>query len=295
MKNFEAYALLVITGILWGTITVSSQFLTNLGLSLYEISIYIVIFSTLMLAPVVLIRRKYLFKRKDMKFFLVYGLIQALLQIFQIGGVVLGSPVAIIAFLLYTQPVYTIIFGKFFLSEKISKRKLVAVIITLTGLLVLLKPWSVQNIGNIVSISFGILGGIFLSLWIVYGRMSGLNKKHPLMSNFGMTFFALIWLIVFIPFISLVNNPSVIKFVAYPTEYWVYLVIFSFISFVLPGSLFYRAAQKVPASTAGVIVLLEPVIATLLASFLFSQEITLNIVLGGFLILLSNYLVVSEK
>jgi drug/metabolite transporter (DMT)-like permease len=110
-----------------------------------------------------------------------------------------------------------------------------------------------------------------------------------------MLSFALIWLIVFAPFVSILNNPSVIKLVSYPTEYWLYLIIISIISFVLPANIFYKAVQKVPASIAGIIVLLEPVSASIMASFLFSQAITYNIILGGFLILLSNYLVVSER
>jgi len=40
MRSYKSYLLVAIAGILFGTITVSSQLLTNLGLSLYEISIY---------------------------------------------------------------------------------------------------------------------------------------------------------------------------------------------------------------------------------------------------------------
>jgi drug/metabolite transporter (DMT)-like permease len=40
--------------------------------------------------------------------------------------------------------------------------------------------------------------------------------------------------------------------------------------------------------------LLEPVSATLLAAILFSQPIGLNILSGGGLILLSNYLIISK-
>jgi drug/metabolite transporter (DMT)-like permease len=295
MRSYKNYLLIAIAGILFGTITVSSQLLTNLGLSLYEISIYTTIFAVLLLTPVVLIKREYLFKRKDIKFFVIYGLIQAFLQIFQMGGVALGAPVAIVAFLLYTQPVYTSIFGKFMLSEKISKRKLLAIIIAIVGLLVLLKPWDIGTVGSTLGIAFGLLGGIFLSLWVTYGRKSGLNKKHPITSSFGMFSFSLVWLLLFAPFLFLTNNIVIIKFAAYPLEYWIYFLIISFIMFVLPANIFYKGVQKVSASTAGVLLLLEPVSASILASFLFSQAITSNIIFGGFLILLSNYLVVSER
>jgi DME family drug/metabolite transporter len=295
MKIYINYLLIAIAGILFGTITLSAQLLKNFGLSLYEISIYTTIFAVFLLLPVVLIKRKYFFKVKDIKFFFVYGLIQALLQIFQMGGVVLGAPVAVVAFLLYTQPIYTGLFGKFMLSEKISKRKLLAIVIAIIGLFVLLKPWDIETVGSILGITFGLLGGIFLSLWVIYGRKSGLDKKHPITSTFGMFLFSLIWLLLFAPFLFLLNNVTIIKFVVYPLEYWIYFVIISFIIFVLPVNVFYKGVQKVPASTAGVILLLEPVSASMLAALFFGQTITLNIIFGGILILLSNYLIIPKR
>jgi drug/metabolite transporter (DMT)-like permease len=52
--------------------------------------------------------------------------------------------------------------------------------------------------------------------------------------------------------------------------------------------------KKVPSSEAGVILLLEPVSGALLAAFFLHQPLTLNILLGGGLILFSNYLVVYK-
>ena len=71
--------------------------------------------------------------------------------------------------------------------------------------------------------------------------------------------------------------------------------MYGLIAGVIPYSLFYKGVEKIEASVAGVILLLEPVSATILAAILFGQPITLNILLGGVLILLSNYLVVRKK
>jgi DME family drug/metabolite transporter len=71
-------------------------------------------------------------------------------------------------------------------------------------------------------------------------------------------------------------------------------LVFGFIAGVIPHLLFYRGMQKIHASTAGIMLLLEPVGATLLAAILFSQPIGLNILSGGGLILLSNYLIISK-
>ncbi|MBU4492316.1 MAG: hypothetical protein KKD69_07635 [Euryarchaeota archaeon] len=48
------------------------------------------------------------------------------------------------------------------------------------------------------------------------------------------------------------------------------------------------------ASIAGIVLLLEPVSAIILAAIFFTQPIGLNIISGGTLILFSNYLVIHK-
>jgi drug/metabolite transporter (DMT)-like permease len=295
MKNYINHIFLLFTGILWGTITVSAQILTNLGFSLYETSLYTMIFSVVILLPIMIVRRNYLFKKSEIKFFVSYGLIQALLQTFQMGGVLFGAPVAVVAFLINTQPIYTTIFGRFLFSEDISKKKILTILIAILGIFVLLKPWDIKNVGSTLGIIFGLMAGIFLSLWVVYGRISGLDKKNPIKSTFGMFLFSAFWLILFAPLFLITKNANVIKFISYPLNDWIYVIIISFIAFVLPAVIFYKGIEKVPASTAGVILLLEPISASILAAILFDQPITSNIIIGGILILLSNYLIIPKR
>jgi drug/metabolite transporter (DMT)-like permease len=53
--------------------------------------------------------------------------------------------------------------------------------------------------------------------------------------------------------------------------------------------------KKVPTIEAGIILLIEPISGALLATIFLGQQITLNIVIGGFLILLANYLVLTKS
>ncbi len=76
-------------------------------------------------------------------------------------------------------------------------------------------------------------------------------------------------------------------------EIWVYLLGFAFIVFI-PHIIYFYGAKKVPASVSGIILLLEPVVAALMASLFLQQALTLNILVGGALILISNYIVMRE-
>ena len=74
---------------------------------------------------------------------------------------------------------------------------------------------------------------------------------------------------------------------------WFYLILFTLCALILPHLLYFYGIKKVPASNAGIILLLEPLVGALLATFLLGQALTINIVIGGALILVSNYLVIK--
>lgn len=291
------YWFIIFAAVLYGTITVGAQFFTNLGLSLFEITLYRVVFASLILLPIVLIKRRYLIKKRMIIFFTIYGLVGAMLGLAEFGGIVLGVPVAVVVFLLYTQPIWTIIFGKLMLNEKITPRKVMAVFVALIGVVVLLKSWATESVGSLAGIISALIAGVLLSLWIILGRKSGVYKQHPITTITGWVWSSSIWLLLLWPiFALLVHEPNISRFsISFPVQYWPYFIIFASIACVIPGSLFYRGVQKIHASVAGIILLLEPVSATILASLLFAQPVGLNIFLGGALILFSNYLVIRKQ
>ncbi len=293
----KEYWLVVVSAILYGAITAGAQFFVGLGLSLYEISFYRAFFIGIALLPVALIRTKYLVRREMMPFFVVFGLIGALGALGQFGGIVFGVPVAIVAFLLYTQPIWTIVLGKLMLNEKITYRKMLAICIALLGFALLLEPWKAESIGSIAGVISAVLGGLFLSLWIILGRKSGIAKQHPVTVAIGWSWFSALWLLLLLPLASLfVDEQSIIRLsFNFPLHYWLYLLVFAVIAGALPHVLFYKGVQKIHASIAGIILLLEPVSATILAAIFFGQPAGFNIISGGALILLSNYLVIRER
>lgn len=291
------YWFVITAAILYGTITVGGQFFANLGLSLYEISFYPYLFITILLLSAVLLRPEYGIKKEMLPFFLIYGLIGALVNLAQYAGIVLGVPVAVVAFLMYTQPVWTLVFGKIMLSEGVTFRKIVAVAVALAGVILLIRPGNIGAIGPIAGIISALLAGVFLSLWVVFGRKGSTLGQHYITTTFGFFVFTCAWLLLIWPVAALfIHEPNIIRLSAgFQLQYWLYLLIFCIISLGIPIPLFYRGVRKIPASIAGILLLLEPVSATILAAFLFGQAIGLNVLSGGALILLSNYVVIQKN
>jgi len=294
MKN--DYLIIIISALLFGLIIPGGQYFSNLGFSLYEISVYSLLFLFIITLPIICFKKTIPLRRNNLAFFILYGLIGALLQLTQFGGVIFGTPIAIVALLLYTQPMWTTFFGRLILNEMISKMKILSMAIAFLGLFFLLSPWDIENIGSIKGVVSSLFAGIFLSLWVVFARKTGISKEYYINTVSAYSLISLVWLIFLFPIIKLFYQNDALTRLTYqfPISYWFSFGIFSFIAAFLPNALFYKALEKVEASKAGIILLLEPVVASIIAMAFFNQDLNSYIFLGGGLILLSNYLAIKE-
>ena len=223
---------------------------------------------------------------------MLYGLITALLSLAEYGGVILGVPVAVAVLLIYTQPLWTVIIGKSFLDEEISLHKIIACFLVLAGVFILINPENINflNIGIIISV----IAGILLSIWIILGRVSSVQGSNPVSTQIGMAIFTILFLIIFYPLASLfIKSPEIISLsLNWKLSAWIYVIIFALLVNVLSHILIFSGMKKVASSTAGIILLLEPLSAAILAALFLGQALTWNIAAGGVLILLANYLVI---
>jgi drug/metabolite transporter (DMT)-like permease len=182
-------------------------------------------------------------------------------------------------------------------KEQITKWKIAAVCIALLGIVLLVEPWAGGFSGSMAGIISSLMGGVLLSLWIIYGRKGGINKQHIVTATEGWMGFSVIWLLMLWPVFSfLIQEPMITRLSAgFPLQYWAYLAFYTLIANMLSYMFFYKGIRKVQASVAGVIMLLEPVSAALLAAAFLLQPLTFNILAGGALILASNYLVLRKE
>ncbi len=291
------YWYVILAGILYGSIAPGGQFLIDRGLSQYEVSFYRSLLVFVMLLPVVLIKPRYMLRRDKIPFYALYGLIGGLLELSLFSGIALGLPVALTVLLLYTQPVWTIFFGRLFLGEKITSVKLVSVLLGIAGMVVLFESWETASGLPLPGVAAALAAGVLLSLWVILGKRSSALDQHYITTTFGWSGFASLWLLLLLPAANLlIPDKGFVKLTPglSPAD-WGYLVVFAMVGGAVPHLLFYRSLRRLSASVAGIILLLEPVSATILAWIFFSQKIDGYVLLGGVFILVSNYLVIRSE
>jgi len=295
-KISKEYFYVMITGIISGTIVFAGKFFIDQGLSLLEITIIPLVFTALILLPFIIFKKEYRFKKENLSILLMFGLVGFITELCQFTPSVLNVPVAITVLLLYTQPLWTILYSWLVAKEKISRSEVIACSFVLLGVIILVNPFNI-DINNWLGILIALFGGIGLSGWVVVGSLASKKGNNPMNTVFAGVLFALILLFFTQPILAkFVSNQSMTRLsFDLPIRIFIYLLLFSLLTKIISHYFYMRGTQKVSATDAGIIMLLEPVSGAILAAIFFHQMITINIVFGGLLIIAANYLVITKK
>lgn len=292
----KEHIFVIITGVLSGFIVFGSQVFLNLGLSLFQLSFITQLLIAVMLLPFIILNKN-LRTRSGMNWlWILYGINSVICAFTQYGAIFLGVSVAIVVLLLYTQPLWTIIISSLFLKERVTRRNIIACIIVLAGMIILVNPFGAE-IKSPMGIVVALIGGISLSLWVIIGSIVSKRNSPPITTKFLSGFLTSGFLLISYPLLLLfTKDTSFIRFSfdIQPTV-WVYLIIFALFVEIISHIFYYKGVKKVPATDAGIILLLEPVTGALLAAAFLGQALTLNVIAGGALILAANYLVINKQ
>jgi len=293
----KEYWFIIASGILSGIIVFGGEALKRIGLSLLELSILVYFPCLFFLFPFLKGKKSQILNWGNIKLLLLWSLFAGLTVVFQFGAIFAGAAVAVVVLLLYTQPIWTIIICRLFYGEKIVERDIVALIPAILGVLILVNPWNIHSIGNSTGVILALCGGFALSGWITVGNHVGKSKIDPYVSKFMETVLEIISITVILVISSIVlKKPDIVEFrLNWPILIWIVLILFSLVTQVINHILYLKGSKIVPAKDAGIIMLLEPVSGAILAALFLGQAISLNIFIGGVLILIANYFVINKS
>jgi len=292
MKISKFYLYVIFAGIMSGTIIFGGQVFVNAGLSIAQISIIPFLIVSFILLPFVLWRKKSHFVGNNMPLLIFYGAISAFTVICQYSGLILGLPIAVITLLLYSQPLWTTLIARFFLKEKILRNELIACFLVILGVFLLTNFRAGHY--SLFSILIALAGGLGLSGWIITGSILSKKGNDPVNSQFSSALFQIIFLLLALAIFNRAitdKNFTDLSFTFSPIL-WLAIVLYGAIPIAIGQVAYLEGVKKVKAVDAGIIMLLEPVVGTLLAAIFLHQPITLGIIVGGALILIANYLVI---
>ena len=272
---------IITAAICWGTLGIFSTYLNRIGFTGWQITILRIVTAAFIILVMLPKLWPYLIKLRSRQWFdlaiqsLIGVLFMSVCYFFAVAYVGAGAAVA----LLYTAPVFSLLFSALLLDESITRQSALLALMAVLGVgLTMLGEQAQVNWGIVL----GLLSGLCYSLYGVLGKRA-MHYAHPAPLVFFTSVTISASVLLFLP----ETYKTYQKLLDLPLLTWGYVLGLSLIGTVIPFSLYMKALEKLPAARASVFTIFEPLTAITLAIILLNQSLGWIQYLGVILILLA--------
>jgi drug/metabolite transporter (DMT)-like permease len=228
--------------------------------------------------------------RKMLLFLILYGFFQAIFNTFWTLSVAMNGA-AISTVLVYSSAAFTALLGWWILKENLSWSKILAVIFSITGCVLVagaLDPsvWKANLMGFIV----GLISGLSYAIYSLMGRSAsqqGLKPWTTVLYTFGIAAVFLLFF-NFLPWKILpgmVQQPADLLLPGVGWQGWGILLLLAIGPTLIGFILYNTSLVYLPSSVANLIATLEPAFTAVTAYFFLGEQLTIEEVVGSLLIM----------
>lgn len=263
MKNKHlSLAAVLISGVLWATIGLFNTYFGDIGIENTDLVTIRLSMGTLLLFAYLLIRNPKALKirLKDLWIFLGAGLTSIILfQTCYMISIRESGSYALAAVLLYTSPVFVMLFSALFFKEKITLLKGVGAVLTVVGCA--LASGILQGAGTVTAtvLIAGLLSGIGYAMYSIFAR-AALNRGYGSVTMTAWSFLtALIPLLIFADYSVITEGIG--------SRGWEGIGMWFLLGLAteaLPYALYTEGLTGMDTGKAAVTVAIEPIVAILI-------------------------------
>ncbi|MBO7516473.1 MAG: EamA family transporter [Spirochaetia bacterium] len=258
----------IAAGVLWGIISIFIKGLNGGNLSPVQILQLRAIIASVLMAPCLFIIDKKLlcFSLKDIWMFIGTGVISLTFFSMCYFQTIIESGASVAVILLYTSPIFVILFSLTLFKEKVTAVKLTALIMTFIGCIMV--SGLGRDGGGITAKGFivGLGSGLGYALYSIFSRYA-LKKYHVLTITFYTFLFSGITIIPFsgLEMSSIIAQPQLL----------LYGVGIAMFCTVLPYLFYTFGMTKLETGKAAILVTVEPLVGTLVGCCLYGEPMTI--------------------
>ena len=284
-KKKLSFAFIILAGIGWGTSPIFVHYLAPYGFTSQQLPAVrgTVSFICMLIYVLAADRKKLKIKLKD---FLLCAVIGATLlgTAFCYYSAMQMTSASTAVVLMYTAPIYVMLFSVLFFGEKFSKGKLLALIMMLRGCCLVSGIITGMKF-NVWGIIVGIITSFIYAAYNILTKASMQKKIDPVTVTLYSFMFMSIFAIAICKPIDLMGN-----IIASPLPTVPLCIGLGIITFVMPYFLFTWSMKHLPAGIASALSVVEPMAATIFSAVLFLEIPDVPSIIGIVLILAAVYL-----
>lgn len=278
MKSAAAkgYLSVVAAAILWASCGTAGKALFNAGMSPFILVQTRVTLASLIMASVLMLWKPSLLRltRRDMGFFLVFG--SVFMALMQLSYFMAISKIQVAAAILvqYLAPVIVAVFSMIFWHERVTAKKVTALILSIAGCYLVVGGYSLELLSvNREGIIWALLSAIAFASTTLLGE-KGMQRHDPWTSlTYALLFSALT--------LNVLQKPLIILSESYSIKQWasiMYIVVFGTL---IPFGLYLVGVNYIRSTRTIITATLEPIAAAFMAFFLLGESLSVLQMAGG--------------
>lgn len=273
-KEKRAYVFVLAAAALWGCIGLFFKMVSASGLTSMQAVAVRVTVAAVFYTAYLLIKDKSALKIhiRDIPYFIGTGIVSLAFFNFCYFNAINESSMAVAAILLYTAPIIVSLLSAVFFKEKITKLKVVALMLTFLGCMLVTGIFETGGSVSIKAILFGLGSGIGYALYTIFGKFA--LRKYRAETVTAYTF--IVSAIGVVPLSGLHTKlPELMTF-----QGGIGSLCLGIFCCILPYILYTKGLESIEAGRASIIATLEPVVAAVIGTVAFREEMTLIKALG---------------
>lgn len=260
--------LIIIAGLFWGSMGIFVRRLNGLGFTSIQVACVRLVTAGIIFALILLIKdpKGFRISIKDIPLFLALGLVSILFFTCCYFTAIRLMTMSTAAILLYTSPIWVMVLSVIFLKEKITSRKITALILAFAGCVL------VSGFGGKVTLTgvlAGLGSGLGYGLYSIFGTFA-LKKYKPLTVTCYTFLIAGLGSVFVSDPADLISKISAAESMP---KLFGFIVLTAIVTAVIPFLLYTVGLNMTTASKAAVLATVEPAAATLFGFFVMKETI----------------------
>ncbi|MBK9603149.1 MAG: DMT family transporter [Anaerolineales bacterium] len=274
MRRLIGIILIAISAASFGTLAIFGRYAYNDGMNIYTVLFLRFGISASFMTVILLLRKEHFPRGRILAQLIGMGALGYVGQSFMYLTAINYASAGLVALLLYLYPFFVAILSTIFLHEKVTRIKIIALLLALFGTALTVGPVSGQLIGALMAITAAIIYSIYIIVGTnVMKHVTAVQSSTVIFASAGAVYGLL----------TLVNGA---QFPA-TNSGWLAMLGIIIVSTIIPVVTFLAGLERIGPTNAAMLSTLEPIVTVLLAAWLFGDKLLPIVMIGGGLILVA--------
>ncbi len=268
--------LILLAGVLWGSMGIFVRTLTDHHMATTEIVFLRAIVTSAALFIFLLIYNPKLFciRIKDIWCFIGTGICSIAFFNFCYFKAITLTSMSVAAILLYTAPIIVMVLSFFLFKEAFTRQKLLAVILTFVGCVCVTGVFEQQTTVNVGGLFAGLGAGLGYALYSIFSRYAIKRRYHSL----TITFYTFLMATAATVFFA--DVPMVGRVVTRSVPLFFLAIALGVLCTVVPYLCYTIGLKYVENGKASILASVEPVMATVFGAVIFREGLSFTGIIG---------------